>query len=274
MTSSIPESLGGLPASADASMTRAFTASMPTSYRQRFKPADVERHAQIAAQRGTRPSHVDMFFSSPEVSGLCIVADDRPGLLWLISAALFAEELDVTKAHIYCRRRSDGRTEAVDLVRVRHAPGSARKGPLCDEDVIRLGERLECLVTFREKAKARCSPPRPNVGSTTASDPPRVTFVVDAETGSAMLAIEAPDRVGLLLEIAHALFQEGVQIVRAELATIGSRALDTFYVLELDGAPMSVTRRAQIESAAHAALSRVQLDHGLGAHYPDRRPAQ
>src|SRR6185295_1339319 len=120
--------------------------------------------------------------------------------------------------------------------------------PLCDEDVTRLGERLERLVAFREKAQARSSPPRPNVGSTTTSDRARVTFVVDAETGSAMLAIEAPDQVGLLLEIAHALFQEGVQIVRAELATIGSRALDTFYVLELDGAPISVKRRAQIEN--------------------------
>jgi [protein-PII] uridylyltransferase len=232
---------------------------MPSSYRQRFKPVDVQRHAQIAALRGTRASHVDVFFSSPEVSGLCVVADDRPGLLWLISAALFAEELDVTKAHIYCRRRADGRTEAVDFIRVRRAPWSARRGPLGSEDVSRLGERLEGLVSFRERAHGRCTPPRPNAEPPAATDPARVTFVVDAETGSAMLAIEAPDRVGLLLEIAHALFQEDVQIVRAEVATIGSRALDTFYVLELDGAPISVKRRAQIENAAHTALSRVDL---------------
>jgi len=37
----------------------------------------------------------------------------------------------------------------------------------------------------------------------------------------------------------------------------GARALDTFYVLELDGGPISATRRGQLETAAELALRRL-----------------
>jgi [protein-PII] uridylyltransferase len=81
-----------------------------------------------------------------------------------------------------------------------------------------------------------------------------VSFVVDSESGAAMLVVETPKRPGLLLSITRALFEENVQIVRAEVATAGAHALDTFYVLELDGGTITAARRAEIEAAARTAV--------------------
>ena len=39
----------------------------------------------------------------------CIVADDVPGLLSLVSAAFVAHHLDVTSAQIFCRANAAGR---------------------------------------------------------------------------------------------------------------------------------------------------------------------
>jgi len=66
--------------------------------------------------------------------------------------------------------------------------------------------------------------------------------------------VETPNRPGLLLSITRALFEENVQIVRAEVATAGAHALDTFYVLELDGSAVTAARRAEIEAAARTAV--------------------
>jgi [protein-PII] uridylyltransferase len=237
---------------------RAFAASMPQAYRVHFSALEIQLHAEIAQNRGARATHVEIFRQSPEADAICVVAEDRPGLLWRVGMALLGHHLDVLKAHVYCRRRSDGRTEAVDFFFVRRTPGAPSKGRLSVDEVASIASSLEDLATGRSStvdgaaAALASSSTEPR-----ARDPLRVSFVRDSETGAGLLVIEAPDRPGLLLAIARALFEEDVQIVRAEVATIGSRALDTFYVMELDGGPVSAARREQIEIAARAALARV-----------------
>jgi [protein-PII] uridylyltransferase len=203
-----------------------------------------------------RCAHVDTFGSPSRVTPLCVVADDRPGLLWLISAALAAHRLDVVKAHIYCRRRPDGRTEALDLIWVRRASASSGEGALTANEITAIDELLEALILghaeTRESVEGEVLNP-----AVAEPNPPRVTFLVDAESNASMLAIEAPDRPGLLLTITRALFEEGVQITRAEVVTIDARALDTFYVMVLDGGAISPERRAQIAIAAQTALTRL-----------------
>ena len=249
-TPDMPPSAGGAAAHEDA--VRRFAATLPGSYRMHFSWTQVARHACIALARGVRRAHVDSFGSMSRMTPLCIVADDCPGLLWLISVALIVHRLDVLKAHVYCRRRPDGRTEAFDLIWVRRAPGAPGEEPISVNEIRAIGELLEALLTGRADAHARAGSEVTTPGMD--QEPPRVTFVMDAESNASLLAIEAPDRPGLLLAIARALFEAGVQIVRAEVATVGARALDTFYVMELDGGAITPERRAEIEIAARAAL--------------------
>jgi len=253
-TPDVPPWAGG--AAGDEDAVRRFAATMPISYRIHFSWTQIARHASVAQARGVRRAYVDKLGSTSQVTPLCIVADDCPGLLWLISAALVAHRLDVLKAHVYCRRRPDGRTEALDLIWVRRAPGAPDEGPLAATEITAIGELLEALLTGRANADVSAPGHVMNTAGMQQT-PPRVTFVMDAESNASLLAIEAPDRPGLLLSIARALFEAGVQIARAEVATMGTRALDTFYVVELDGCAISPERRAEIEIAAQAALRRL-----------------
>jgi len=250
----VPPWAGG--AAGDEDAVRRFAATLPLSYRLHFSWTQIARHASVALARGVRRAHVDKLGSTSPVTPLCIVADDCPGLLWLISSALVAHRLDVLKAHVYCRRRPDGRTEALDLIWVRRASASSGEAALTEKEISAIDERLEALILGHAETRESVAGAvrNPAVGE---PDPPRVTFVVDAESNASMLAIEAPDRPGLLLTITRALFEEGLQIARAEVATIHARALDTFYVMELDGGTISPERRAQILIAAQTALSRL-----------------
>jgi [protein-PII] uridylyltransferase len=231
---------------------RAFASSMPTAYRHAFSAETIAIHAGAAASRKAGAARVVSCGEQRSYAALCVIADDRPGLLWLISIGLAAHELDVMRAHIYCRRRADGRTEAVDLFWVRRR-GNAASSPLTESEADALGATINLLLTVDP-------PPAPDAtpGDEAQPSPGRlsthVSFVVDSETGAAMLVVETPDRPGLLLSVTRALFEENVQIVRAEVATAGAHALDTFYVLELDGGPVTAGRRAEIEAAARTAV--------------------
>ena len=114
-----------------------FIASMPLSYREAFDDEAMLAHAGIAARREASATRVEIWKDLPErVVAICIVAEDRPGLLSQISAALVAHEIDVVTAHAYCRARSNGTQEAIDLLwirRVARANGSI--GPIRARDV-------------------------------------------------------------------------------------------------------------------------------------------
>jgi [protein-PII] uridylyltransferase len=228
---------------------RSFLSSMPAAYRRSFSNEIVAIHARTAATRAAGTAAIASCGEHRSFAALCIVADDRPGLLWLISIGLTAHQLEVMRAHIYCRRRPDGRTEAVDLFWVRRRASTA-SGPLTPTEVDALSATVNRLLTV--------DPPPQAADDDEAPTPSRlstqVSFVVDSETGAAMLVVETPNRPGLLLSITRALFEENVQIVRAEVATAGAHALDTFYVLELDGGAVTAARRAEIEATARTAV--------------------
>lgn len=97
-----------------------FLESMPSGYAHAFGHDDVIQHAGIVARRAGAPAHAEIWKSLPNGSAaVCVVADDRPGLLAKICSALVAHHLDVMSAQIYCRKLPEGATEALDLFWVR-----------------------------------------------------------------------------------------------------------------------------------------------------------
>jgi [protein-PII] uridylyltransferase len=234
----------------------AFQASMPERYRKAFDDAAVGEHAAIAARRAGSPAYVEIWRQLPKGVGvLCVVADDRPGLLSFISAALVLHGMDVVSAQAYTRRRADGSAEAFDLLWVRRDAGSDHAIPLLDADVARIAGVLLELVTGKlsiESAVERARPSRvvPPGAST------NVTFDEDADEGLVVLTVETFDRPGLLLAITLALFRAGVQILSSDAVTRSGRVVDRFTLVELNGSPIARGRRGivQIEvlGAIHA----------------------
>ena len=83
----------------------------------------------------------------------------------------------------------------------------------------------------------------------------RVNFDNEASMVSTVIEVESLDRVGLLYEITRAIFETGLSISSAIIATYGELAVDTFYVR--DGFGHKVThpdRLAAIEARLMKAL--------------------
>lgn len=230
-----------------------FTASMPASYREAFDEEAMLAHAGIAARREASATRVEIWKDLPErVVAICIVADDRPGLLSQISAALVAHEIDVVTAHAYCRARSDGIEEAIDLLwirRVARANGSI--GPIRARDVAAIGEMVDALVRGNAKVVPALGFAR---AVRTAAASTRVLFESGADDGTMVLTVEATDRPGLLLVVTKAIFRAGLQILGLRATSEEGRAIDRFHLAELDGKPLVQARLLTLQVEILSAL--------------------
>lgn len=245
--------------SLNAEETSLFEATMPERYRAAFDSIAMREHAAIVGRRGGAIARVEIWKRLPAgAAALCIVADDRPGLLSLVSAALVAWEMDVVSAQIYTRAVAHGgMAEAVDLVWVRrtfHGPQ-----PVLSSDAAHVAGTLEDLIAGRttpEEVVRRARPStRPAAGSST-----RVTFDENPREELAELTVETSDRPGLLLAISRALFRAQVQIIASDARTIQGRVVDRFTIAELDGRPVRPERRGHVQMAVLSAIE--ALAHG------------
>jgi [protein-PII] uridylyltransferase len=226
--------------------TDAFRASMPDRYLKAFDRSAAAEHAAIVGRRAGALVHIEMWHQRrqpDEVRVLCVVADDRPGLLSFICAALVLQRTDILSAQAYTRS-VEGRSEAVDFLWVRRDVAGA--SPIGDADIapttellLQLIEGTVSLDSAVERARSsRTVPP----GAST-----RVTFDEGADEGLAVLAVETFDRPGLLLAITRALFRANVQIIASDAVTRGRTVVDRFSILELDGTPIRGSRRGIVQ---------------------------
>jgi [protein-PII] uridylyltransferase len=231
----------------------AFASSMPARYGVLFDPRTIRRHAAIAQRREGRPAHAEVWRSLPDGSAaLCIVADDRPGLLSAIAAALVLHKLDVLTALVFSRVLPMGESEAVDLVWVRRANPVDNEAIGADE-AQSIGEVLSAIVSGNIAVEQVAA----QAGKVPKADDALVVVRFDEidPSGLAALVVEAPDRPGMLLTIAFALFQQGAQITRSLVRTSAGRAFNRFELSEFSGAALSGDRREQIRAAVQAALA-------------------
>jgi UTP:GlnB (protein PII) uridylyltransferase len=231
----------------------AYIRSMPMSYRRIFDEDAQHEHAAVVYRRGDRASHIEIWRKLPErIVAVVVVADNRPGLLSRVSAALVAHDIDVVAAQAFGRRREDGDREAVDLVWIRRLAGEGGRVPsIHTRDVAAIGETLDALVRGQASFDGAVSFAR---ARRSAEATTRVRFENDASDGATMLLVEAVDRPGLLLVVSRTLFEARVQIVGSHVTTKEGHVLDRFQVTELDGAPLSGARQLTVQTALLASL--------------------
>jgi [protein-PII] uridylyltransferase len=230
-----------------------FLRSMPTTYRRLFDEDAQHEHAAIAFRRGASASHLEIWRKLPErIVSIALIADDRPGLLSRVSAALVAHDIDVVAAQAYCRRREDGTREAVDLIWIRRlASEGGGAASIRTRDVAQVGEALDALVRGQASFDGAVRFARA-IRSADAST--RVRFERDAHDGASVLLVESADRPGLLLVVSRTLFEQRVQIVGSHVTTEAGHVLDKFQVTELDGSPLTGARQLALQTAVLAAL--------------------
>jgi hypothetical protein len=229
-----------------AGFVQEFSASMPLGYRVLFDPRAVRRHAAISFRRGSRPAYAEVWGTHSEPSAaLCVVAEDRPGLLSAIAAALVSHHLEVLTALVFSRATAGRAREAVDLFWVRRA-ATRDTAAIAASDATSIGEVVSALlsgeISLEQLAPQTSAPPPPGA-------PPVVVRFETDDDGGAVLFVDAPDRPGMLLSIARELFDQGAQIVRSLVRTADGRAFNRFDLTEFSGAPLAPERREQIRAA-------------------------
>ena len=234
-------------------MSGSFYDSMPDRYRRAFDKDASREHAAIVARRAGAPVHGEIWQRLPRGGVVaCFVADDRPGLLSFIAAALAARSMDVIAAQVYTRPPAEGRpAEAVDFLWLRREGDLG--APVLEADIARIAETVRALAVGEVSIdavvrKARAARPAP-AGALT-----RVTFNEGPDEGLAVLTVETFDRPGLLLAITCALFGAQVQITASDATTQKGRVVDTFTLAELDGTPIHRQRRGVVQMAVLGAI--------------------
>jgi [protein-PII] uridylyltransferase len=231
-------------------------ACLPERYLLANRPESIVQHAHVVQDRGRRGACVARVASRhPEAAELCIVADDRPGLLASIAAALAASRLEVLTAEVYSHPVGAER-EALDLFWVRDRdgapsgvesalPGLARdlddvcSGRVAPGDLLRL--RTGSSSPWRER-------PSPAV-------PVEILFDDRASPRHTIIEVFAKDHPGLLYTLAEALHELRLSIALSKINTEGTRIADVFYVSELDGKKVAPgSRHDQIRSGLLRAI--------------------
>jgi [protein-PII] uridylyltransferase len=234
---------------ADASLA-SYLASMPRKYRRLFGVAAIRAHAAIVARRGKGAAHAEIWKSlRPGGAALCVAADDAPGLLARIAAAMVAHSFDVVAAQVYCRTREDGVVEAIDFFWIRRVSPTA--GDIEERDVESLAQTLEELVRGSAGLERLRQLAPVTVGKGAHI---RVGFESDPCDGAMVLTVQGSDRPGLLFVISQALFAEGARITHSDVATHEECILDRFHLSEMDGAPLRRARLLGIQTAVLASL--------------------
>jgi len=211
-------------------LVREHVQAMPPSYLPSFAPQDVLRHLEAMtpppepgdARVDVRPAAV--------ATNVVVVAHDRPGLLAALSGVFALHNVSVLDGRFFTR--ADG--IVLDSFHVEDALGGSiddRRWARVRADMARAvrGE-LPLEELLREKARAYR-----RTGGTG-----RVEVLVDTAASERFTVVEVhcADRVGLLHDIARALFELGLDIQLAKVDTQGRDVVDTFYVRSLDGEPV------------------------------------
>jgi [protein-PII] uridylyltransferase len=214
-----------------------FIDSMPERYLLANAPLAIVAHAAVARSRGRAPAHAAVVPSRhKEVAELCVVAEDRPGLLASIAAAITAGRMEVLAAQVYSRTRADGAVEAVDLFWVRdRVDGAEGVERGMDRLLSDLGDVCSGKVDPAELLQSRVGSASPWRERPSPAVPTEVVLEDRASPRHTVVEVFAKDRPGLLYTVARALHELGLSIALSKINTEGTKVADVFYVSELDG---------------------------------------
>ncbi|MFF3401115.1 [protein-PII] uridylyltransferase [Streptomyces sp. NPDC002659] len=202
-------------------------------------------HAQTEAPAGDEPEPVGV--------ELLIALPDQPGVLPAAAGVLALHRLTVRAADLRSIELPSelGGPAGVLLLswRVAAEYGSLPQAARLRSDLVRaLDGSLDIPARLAERESAY--PRRRGV----QAPPPRVTVAAAGSSLATVIEVRAQDAPGLLHRIGRALEDEAVRVRSAHVSTLGSNAVDAFYVTDPEGAPLPAEEAARTARALEAVL--------------------
>jgi [protein-PII] uridylyltransferase len=190
------------------------------------------------------------------VSEITVYTPDHPGLFAQVTGAIAAAGGSIVDAKVFTT--SDG--WALDIFSVQDAEG----GPFGDaarverlrQTILRVvrGEAWPDALIAKRPAKSKAS---------AFNVPARVKFDNEASHTATVLEVRGRDRVGFLYDVSKALFESGLTISSAMIATYGERVVDVFYVR--DGFGHKIVNNERIKAVETRLITAVKGEDEDGA---------
>jgi [protein-PII] uridylyltransferase len=174
-----------------------------------------------------------------------VISPDKPGLLSLVAGVFNISRLDVKSA----RTKTLGNSAVMYWI-VTPEPHALEISATKLQDLIAgaLLDSKEVEEKLIARAAAYASIPSIPVPDT------EVEIFTDAATDATVIEVRSHDRPGLLFRIGAAITQSKIDIRSAIVTTLGAEAIDTLYVTELTGGPLSSERATEVASHLKQAL--------------------
>lgn len=234
-----------------------FVSGLPERYFYANEPATIVEHALFAASAQDRAASIRQGSASHPYFELWVVADDRPGLLAIITALLSQSKLKVRSAQLYSWRDRGGRRRCLDTFWVRGPEDPERVSRILtklEQDLQQLLAAAIDPAVLRRRALSGARPPR-LLGARFATE-----VNVDNKSASNYTIIEVitADRPALLFCLSNALQEVGLSIWFAKINTEGERAIDVFYVLCGSQKLVDPSRIARLRQAIASAVQALE----------------
>jgi [protein-PII] uridylyltransferase len=174
-----------------------------------------------------------------------IVVPDKTGLLSIVAGVLNLLRLDVRSA----RTKSHGNSAVMEWIVIPdpHAPTLTEKTLHHEiEEALRNKSSLAARIDERIEAYAQ-------LPTIPVPDPVVETFL-DAATDATIIEVRSHDRPALLFGIGDTITRSNIDIRSAIVTTLGAEAIDTLYVTEIGGGPLSPERAEEVATRLRSAL--------------------
>ncbi|MDO0925527.1 [protein-PII] uridylyltransferase [Streptomyces sp. TG1A-8] len=213
----------------------------PTAEQERLAIEAFRTGGPVLALRAQREPVPEEPCGEPEPLGveLLIAVPDRPGVLPAVAGVLAVHRLTVRTAELRTLTLpddvDDGGDDSVLLLNWRVAAeyGSLPQAARLRADLVRaLDGTLDIAGRLAERDAAY---PRRRGW---VAPPPRVTVAPAASRHATVIEVRAQDAPGLLFRMGMALEKAGVRMRSMHVSTLGSNAVDAFYVTTGAGAPL------------------------------------
>ncbi|HEX3756387.1 MAG TPA: [protein-PII] uridylyltransferase [Rhizomicrobium sp.] len=214
-----------------------------------FDIDELDRHGRITRQADAEGRLLTLAAETNQfraVTEIIVYTPDHAGLFSQLAGAIAVAGGSIVDAKAFTT--SDG--FALDVFSVQDTEGEA----FGDQDRInRLRQNIEKTVRGEVWPRQLLARRGPKTRTSAFRIRPKVHFDNEASQIATVVEVECLDRPGLLYDITQALFDAGLSISTAMIATYGERAVDAFYVR--DGYGHKITHPARLE-AVEARLGR------------------